>query len=411
MGQLGGKDLRDLKDLPRNPIGSYARKAVDPRKPSHPVPEGGRPTLLEEFPSLRLYHPRAWRDWFNSYARNRVGLRHKFNVYGGLDRGIYPLTGSDGPGAPVRVALAGDWGSGTDEARRIGLAMAATRPDFTIHLGDIYYVGSLSEVNEHFLGVDNPHNDYTPCTWPLGAIGSFALNGNHEMYALGNAYFELLLPQLGLWTPRVRQAASFFCLENDHWRVIGLDTAYNSLGWPMLERWLTPTCELPDGLMAWLREDVRLGDPADTRGIILLSHHQYFSAYDDWYLRPARQLAELVGRPVLWFWGHEHRLAIYGRHGFGGGVEAYGRCIGHGGMPVDLVDAAAPLPHPECPPVFADQRVFPNDERLQVGFNGFASLVFDGPALSAQYPDINGDVVWSERWTVSAEGTLGTQYI
>ena len=38
--------------------------------------------------------------------------------------------------------------------------MAESHPDFTIHLGDIYYVGSLAEVNEHFLGVDNPHNDY-----------------------------------------------------------------------------------------------------------------------------------------------------------------------------------------------------------------------------------------------------------
>ena len=189
MGQLGGKDLRDLQGLPRNAAGSYARQAADPGKPSAPVPQGGRPTLLEQFPSLRLYDPRAWGDWFKSYARNRVGLRHKFNVYGGLDRGIYALAGVEGVGAPVRVALAGDWGSGTDEARRIGLAMAATRADFTIHLGDIYYVGSLSEVNEHFLGVDNPHNDYTPCTWPLGAVGSFALNGNHEMYALGNAYF------------------------------------------------------------------------------------------------------------------------------------------------------------------------------------------------------------------------------
>ena len=68
--------------------------------------------------------------------------------------------------------------------------MAGETPDFTIHLGDIYYVGSLAEVNEHFLGVDNPHNDFTPCAWPPGRVGSFALAGNHEMYGLGDAYLR-----------------------------------------------------------------------------------------------------------------------------------------------------------------------------------------------------------------------------
>ena len=48
MGQLGGKDLRDLQGLPRNAAGSYARQAADPGKPSAPVPQGGRPTLLDD---------------------------------------------------------------------------------------------------------------------------------------------------------------------------------------------------------------------------------------------------------------------------------------------------------------------------------------------------------------------------
>jgi Calcineurin-like phosphoesterase len=406
MAQLGGKDLRDLKDLPRNPVGSYGRSAVDPRRPSLPVLEGQRAPLLERYPSLRLYDPRAWADWFKSYARNRVGVRHPFNSYVGDDRGIYSLTGAGGGGAPVRMALAGDWGSGTDEARRVAVEMARTTPDFTIHLGDIYYVGSLEEVNEHFLGVDNPHNDYTPCTWPLGAVGSFALNGNHEMYALGHAYFELLLPQLGLWHPRIRQSASFFCLENEHWRVIAIDTAYNSLGWPLVERWFQPDCQLPDELMTWLGEDLRLDDPADRRGLVLLSHHQYFSAFDDWYPRPAQQLARFIRRPVLWFWGHEHRLALYACHAFEGGIEAYGRCVGHGGMPVDLPARGEFPRHPECPPTFADNRRFANDEGLDVGYNGFASLVFDGPRLAVDYVDVDGDSIWKEAWMVEPTGEL-----
>jgi hypothetical protein len=405
MAQLGGKDLRDLKGLPRNPVGSYIRKAVAPTRPSAPVPRGKRTPILQRFPSLKLYNPKAWTDWVKFYARNRIGLRHNFNFYHSTDRGIYPLRSAGG--GPVRVAMAGDWGTGTDEARQVAGLMAATRPDFTLHLGDVYYVGSLAEVNEHFLGVDNPHNDFTPCKWPYGAVGSFALNGNHEMYGLGDAYFELLLPQMGMRHPRRRQHASYFCLENDNWRVLGLDTAYNSIGWPFLERFTTQTSRLENALVEWLRDDVRLGDTSDRRGLVLLSHHQYYSAFDDWYQTPARQLAAFIGRPVVWFWGHEHRLAIYGRHKFGDGIEAYGRCLGHGGMPVDRYDASQPFKHPECPPVFTDNRPFPNDEGLDVGYNGYAVLTFDGPTLKADYLDLTGQSLWKEEWQVNrSDGSL-----
>ena len=410
MAQRGGKDLHSFKNLPRNPVGSYIRKAVDPKAPAAPVASGSPEPVLERFPELKLYDPRAWSDWIGSYVKNRLGPRHKFNFYpaGGADRGIYGLTAADG-GSRVRVALAGDWGSGTDEARRVGSHMALGHPDFTIHLGDIYYVGTLVEVNEHFLGVDNPHNDYTPCTWPAGRVGSFALNGNHEMYALGDGYFELLLPQMGLQSPRRRQQASFFCLENDDWRVIALDTGYNSIGRPIIENILRPTGRLEDALIEWLRDDVKPGARGDHRGIVLLSHHQYYSAFDDWYLKPAQQLAEFIKRPVVWFWGHEHRMIVYGEHAFGGGVRAHGRCLGHGGMPVDRFDPDRPIRHRECPPLFADNRPYPNDEGIDVGYNGYAELDFEGPELKAEYRDLTGEVVYRETIRVDKAGALHVQ--
>ncbi len=407
MAQRGGKDLHSFKNLPRTPVGSYLRKAVDPKSPTAPVPPGSPPPVLERFPELRLYNPRAWSDWIRSYVKNRLGRRHKFNFYlpGKADRGIYPLKSADG-GERVRMALTGDWGSGTDEARRVGRQMAESHPDFTIHLGDIYYVGSLAEVNEHFLGVDNPHNDYTPCTWPAGRVGSFALNGNHEMYALGDAYFELLLPQMGMHSPRRRQQASFFCLENDDWRVIGLDTGYNSIGRPIIENILRPTGRLEDALVEWLRDDVKLGARGDHRGVVLLSHHQYYSAFDEWYLKPAQQLAELIKRPVVWFWGHEHRMIVYGAHSFGGGITAHGRCLGHGGMPVDRVNPDRPLRHRECPPLFVDNRPFPNDEGIDVGYNGYGVIDFEERELRAEYRDLTGAVVYSETISVDRSGAL-----
>jgi hypothetical protein len=407
MGQLGGKDLQALKNLPRTPVGSYIRKATEPKGPVATLEKPDVEAVLERYPGLRLYNPRAWSEWIRYYIKNRIGPRHKFNVYppAASDRGIYPLFSADG-GTKVRVALAGDWGSGTDEARRVGVQMAAAMPDVTIHLGDIYYVGSMQEINEHFLGIDDPHNDYTPCTWPLGAVGSFALNGNHEMYARGDAYYELLLPQMGLWDPRVRQHASFFCLENEHWRVIALDTGYNSVGRPIIENILRPTGRLEDALVGWLRDDVALGSEGDHRGIVLLSHHQYYSAFDEWYLKPAQQLAEFIKRPVLWYWGHEHRMIVYGEHAFGGGIAAHGRCLGHGGMPVDRFNPAKPFRHRECPPLFADNRPFPNDEGIDVGYNGYGVLEFEGAELRAQYCDLTGSVVYRETITVGAGGAL-----
>jgi hypothetical protein len=140
------------------------------------------------------------------------------------------------------------------------------------------------------------------------------------------------------------QWASFFCLENKHWRVIGLDTGYNStrFDWgkvPLLRRskWLRkttsfkPGCNLPEPLLAWLKSSVN--PDGDKRGLILLSHHGPHSAFEDWYQRPAQQLAKLIHRPVIWFWGHEHRLAIYEKFSVMKGIEAHGRGLATAACP------------------------------------------------------------------------------
>jgi hypothetical protein len=151
---------------------------------------------------------------------------------------------------------------------------------------------------------------------------------------------------------------------------------------------------------------VRLGNPEDRRGIVLLSHHQYYSAFEDWYLKPAQQLAEFITRPVIWFWAHEHRMIVYGEHAFGGGISAHGRCLGHGGMPVDRFNPARRFRHRQCPPVFVDNRPFPNDEGIDVGYNGYGVLDFEGPALKAAYFDLTGTVVYRETIAVDSQGAL-----
>ncbi len=117
------------------------------------------------------------------------------------------MRGADGE---IRIALAGDWGTGTDEAAKVAAEIEAFEPHYAIHLGDVYYVGDPVEVGANFLGVPTPA---IPITSPANGRkyeGSFSLNGNHEMYARGFGYFDLILPKLGMrGSPRGQGQTAF----------------------------------------------------------------------------------------------------------------------------------------------------------------------------------------------------------
>jgi len=395
----GRKDLQDLRNLSRKPFLSYLQKQVQPSL------RRSRPAVLKpaKYPLLAAFAPTHLWAWVTRYLGHRIGRRHSFPHYaqGDGDSGVYRL---EGDGDEIRIALAGDWATGTDEAEDVARLIAAFKPHYSIHLGDVYYVGDAAETNENFLGIRNPHNNYEPCCWPPGSRGNFALNGNHEMYALGKAYFDRILSRMGLVIDErpQGQGASYFCLENEHWRIIALDTGYNSIGLPVIEYLLPPDCGLNAVQIDWLRGVVRPRRD-DPRGIVLLTHHPCISRFDRSYRKPARQLAEFFSGPVLWFWGHEHRIAIYEEAAPARGLRAFGRCVGHGGMPVDL--SPQEPPHPQYRVEFVDDRLYPNDENLTVGFNGFAQLVLQGKRLTVRYLDVFGTVVFTESWSAD-RGTL-----
>jgi hypothetical protein len=249
------KDLQDLCKLSRAPILSYLQKQALPRAP-RVKPTASIPTHR----ILAAFSPKRLCKWIWEYLLYRIGPRHAFQVYAQSDpeQGVYRLESDN----QIRIVLAGDWATGTDEAECVANLMKAFKPHYSIHLGDVYYVGDPHEVDANFLGIKNPWNDYDPCLWPNGSHGGFALNGNHEMYARGYAYFDRMLPKLGPISdgkPR-GQKASFFCLENDYWRIIALDTGYNSIGWPLVEYIVQPACELrpePNRLASHSRASAR----------------------------------------------------------------------------------------------------------------------------------------------------------
>jgi Calcineurin-like phosphoesterase len=366
---------------------------------------GGASYSEEAYSPLFGLLPSRLVKWIPHVVRYWFHKKHDFRDYTtpGKGNGIYSVEDR------VTLSLLGDWGTGTDEAQKVADCTNQFAPDFTIHLGDVYYVGDVTEIRENYLGEQT--SPYTPVKWPMGRKGSFALSGNHEMYARGMGYFGTVLPKMGVRIAGAEwgtgQWASFFCLENRFWRVIGIDTGYSStqFDWgkmPLFEKskWirsskhLKPKCELAAPLLDWLR---RIVNPdGDNRGLILLSHHGCHSAFSDWYQFPSIRLSPIIHRPAIWFWGHEHKLAIYDRFAVPGGIETYGRCVGHGGMPVER----GAEPDIACRLLAWDNRRYENGEPIDVGYNGSANLSFDGPALHVEYRDLNCELLFTEDWRV-----------
>jgi hypothetical protein len=139
-----------------------------------------------------------------------------------------------------------------------------------------------------------------------------ALNSNHDMYSGGEYYFEDILSAFD-------QDASYFAHQNDHFTLIGLDVAYKDH-------------DIDDAQVDWIAQVLA---QAGDRTVILFSHHQLFSGFDSQgdKLRAHPGFARILKskRIFAWYWGHEHRCAIYQEPDEASGL--LGRCIGHGGMP------------------------------------------------------------------------------
>lgn len=338
-------------------------------------------------------------QWFWKNLLHLGNTHYPYQTYRSKENnGIFRMPDAQ----PVAVALLSDWASDTAESHNVAALCGSGNRDFTVHLGDTYYVGNEKEIACNF-------NSTFGAPWPYGKTGSFALLGNHEMYSSGKSYFTQLLPYMAVTqNGEVKnQEASFFCLENKYWRIIGLDTGYDSLK-GFLGIASNTKLKLHDEHVRWLRDVVRMDK--DDRGIVFLSHHQPFSAFDkEAFANPGAQLSELLGhtdRTVLWYWGHEHRLSLYGENRMDGGQKVFGRCIGHGGMPVSA-DEEPGGRDPRNLVVFDKRERKKIDGKYPVGYNGYAVLNLNGPVLIAEYYDDNENndlqqerKVLEEKWVM-----------
>ena len=276
-----------------------------------------------------------------------------------------------------------DGGADNSAAKSVTRQIRALNPDICIHLGDIYYAGQ-----------DNEAKDFLS-QWPLAnaATGkitqnsSFALNGNHEMFSGGRAYFNLVLFAFG-------QPASYFGLQNSNWQLLGFDSAY------IEQRLLSPADaksidQRVGSQWTWLLDKIKGNTKQKT---ILLSHHQPISAFqkennDGKPLNEdAKKLFDAAGikNVFAWFFGHEHQCTIYDDS-----LTGYkARLIGNGCIP--HAPPTAQQPESGCVPF-----KLMNQTANQLGdaFSGFVLLKLDGPKIGIQYFNEDGTVFTSETWT------------
>jgi hypothetical protein len=241
------------------------------------------------------------------------------------------------------VALIGDWGTGTKEARDVLQQVARKNPDVVIHLGDIYYSGTERETQENFLQVCNEVFDRKG-----GRPAIYTMSGNHDMYSGGVAYYNLLkqLNPAPAFAVEQAQPASYFCLRSPGaWQFLAMDTGLHDHD-PFHVLDAAPYLEAAE--TDWHLDKINAFHQAGGR-TILLSHHQLFSAYE-----PIGKLSGVTpeeaafnqnllasfrevlqdGKIAAWFWGHEHNLCIYEPFG----SLNKGRCVGHGAIPVFGLD-------------------------------------------------------------------------
>jgi hypothetical protein len=162
----------------------------------------------------------------------------------------------------------------------------------------------------------------------------FTLSGNHDMYSGGVGYYGLL--------QQIQQPASFFCLRDNDWQILAMDTGYNDHNVFAVNTNITSLyADKPAAAEAnWHLDKI---NNAGGRKTILLSHHQLFDPYDDGigqdsngnYLAINPKLLDVftpvLGNISLWLWGHAHSLNIYQPYA---GL-AKGRCVGASAVPVD----------------------------------------------------------------------------
>ncbi len=248
---------------------------------------------------------------------------------------VIPVQGSSQ--SQITFALVGDWGTGPhgpgepSQAVMKAIQNVTPKPDYIIHLGDVYYAGAPWEEYLNLLGV-----------WPPAWRGkSFTLNSNHEMYDGAWGYYKVGLEQSGAFS--AQRGCSYFALQcgigapGGPWTLLCLDSAYWATSLMIMEGSLTDSKSTRFGNMA--QQDFVTGLNLNPNKTIVITHHNPL-AYDGSALIDDgkgnalwSQLTQyLKAPPAAWYWGHVHNGIVYTQTN-ATKSPTYCRCTGHGAIP------------------------------------------------------------------------------
>jgi hypothetical protein len=291
----------------------------------------------------------------------------------------------------ISIAIAGDWGTGFDyrtdgmltPAQKVAGQISAHTPTYTFHLGDVYYAGTQIEEQQKFIG-----------NWPAGALGSFTLNSNHEMYSGAKGYYSVLDDVGGKFAAQNKN--SYFALTNKDWLVLGLDTAYHADEIHLYQHGFLDSdqCAFIDQLIA------AEGMP---KRVILLTHHNGLSVDG---MTPSALWGQVASRfagfELWWYWGHMHAGIVYSdrdtrgqtqSNSSGGGV-VHARCAGHGAVPAGEPDSLVANPGV----VWHENRKVADLLYQGRVYNGFVSLTLNGADLTEELVDEDGATVYARTF-------------
>jgi hypothetical protein len=322
-------------------------------------------------------------DWVIKIAESMLGHLAKGNHPFNPKPAEHAISGT------ARLVVVGDWGTGLPRARAVAKYMAEEVADalrdgreaHVIHLGDVYYSGLPVEVQRHVLE-----------PWPVTAaqaragVTSWSLNGNHDMYSGGYGYYDTLLadPRFAAQHSADGASTSFFRLTAPGWEFVGLDTSWDT---DVLSKGASAVLQDPQA--EYVAQVARASD----RKLVLLSHHQLATVYDQADIGPVltAKLGPVLGsgRVTGWWWGHEHRcVGFEATHGV-----RFPRCIGHGGVPVPQTHTAAEAP--PAPWAWEPTGYLDSDGQRWALF-GFAVFDLDGGQIRARYRDEHGATIRTE---------------
>jgi hypothetical protein len=377
--------------LAREPTVSLVQSAVENALRERGVPDQppGPEGLWEKI--VRIVEGFLHRGNFGPEDSNWV-IKIAESMLGHLAKGNHPFNPRPAEHAisgTARLVVVGDWGTGLPRARAVAKYMAEEVADalrngreaHVIHLGDVYYSGLPVEVQRHVLE-----------PWPVTAaqaragVTSWSLNGNHDMYSGGYGYYDTLLadPRFAAQHSADGASTSFFRLTAPGWEFVGLDTSWDT---DVLSKGASAVLQDPQA--EYVAQVARASD----RKLVLLSHHQLATVYDQADIGPVltAKLGPVLGsgRVTGWWWGHEHRCV---------GFEAtqgvkFPRCIGHGGVPVSQTHTDADKP----PAPWAWQPTgYVNSGGQRWAMFGFAVFDLDGGQIRARYRNERGTTFRTE---------------